>query len=338
MKRLLFTCFTILFITTGCSSKSSLNDNKESTNTDGIFPIVIEHAFGKTIIEEKPENIVSVSWGNQDVPLALGIEPVGVSKANYGVEEGEKLLPWTREGFEKLDVKDPVIFDDVDGLDYEAISDINPDVILAAYSGITKEEYDLLSEIAPVVPYQVGAYQTTWREQILTNSKAIGMETQGKELVKQLEGKIEAEVEKYSEIQGKSAAFMYFDVTSLGQIYVYGENDPRAAYLKDFGLVEANSVKEILKDSTEFGTYFSAEKAEELSDVDIIILYGNEKTLELLQADPLIGTIPAIQNGSVVILGDNSPLAASSTPSALSIPYTVQEYAKLIGEAATKVK
>ena len=52
----------------------------------------------------------------------------------------------------------------MDGLDYEAISDSNPDIILAAYSGITQEEYDLLSEIAPVVAYPENAWQTLWRD------------------------------------------------------------------------------------------------------------------------------------------------------------------------------
>ena len=54
----------------------------------------------------------------------------------------------------ELGVDNPNIFQDTDGLDFEAISDANPDVILAAYSGITQEEYDILSEIAPVVAYQ----------------------------------------------------------------------------------------------------------------------------------------------------------------------------------------
>ena len=53
------------------------------------------------------------------------------------------LLPWTAEKYKELGVENPVVYDDVDGLDYEAISDSNPDVILAAYSGLTQEEYDL---------------------------------------------------------------------------------------------------------------------------------------------------------------------------------------------------
>lgn len=46
--------------------------------------MTIKHAYGETIIESEPKNIATISWWNQDVPLALGIVPVGVSKANYG--------------------------------------------------------------------------------------------------------------------------------------------------------------------------------------------------------------------------------------------------------------
>ena len=58
-----------------------------------------------------------------------------------------------------------------------------PDVIIASYSGFTEEEYKLLSEIAPVVPFENVAWKTNWREQTLTNSKAMGLADEGKKLV-----------------------------------------------------------------------------------------------------------------------------------------------------------
>ena len=133
-----------LLITTGCSSTNtqSKDDSKNSDvqqSTSASYPIKIKHAYGETIIESEPKNIATISWGNQDVPLALGITPVGVSKANYGETEENGLLPWTGEKYNELGVDKPVVFNDVDGIDYEAISDSNPDVILAAYSGITQE-------------------------------------------------------------------------------------------------------------------------------------------------------------------------------------------------------
>ena len=69
-----------------------------------------------------------------------------------------------------------------------------------------------------------------------------------------------------------------------------------------------------------------------------IIAYGSPALLEALQADPLLGTIPAIANGAVALIEDGTPLAASATPSALSIPATLDDYLRIIGEAADKVK
>ena len=46
-----------------------------------------------------------------------------------------------------------MLFDETDGIDFEAVADTEPDVILAGYSGLTQEDYDTLSEIAPVVAY-----------------------------------------------------------------------------------------------------------------------------------------------------------------------------------------
>ena len=45
-----------------------------------------------------------------------------------------------------------MLFDETDGIDFEAVADTDPDVILAAYSGLTQEDYDTLSEIAPSSP------------------------------------------------------------------------------------------------------------------------------------------------------------------------------------------
>ena len=199
-----------LLITTGCSSTNtqSKDDSKKSDvqeTTSASYPIKIKHAYGETIIESEPKNIATISWGNQDVPLALGITPVGVSKANYGETEENGLLPWTGEKYNELGVDKPVVFNDVDGIDYEAISDSNPDVILAAYSGITQEEYDLLSQIAPVVAYPTEAWQTLWRDQININATAIGKKDEGEALVKELETLIKEKTSEYKDIKGKKA-------------------------------------------------------------------------------------------------------------------------------------
>lgn len=318
------------------ANDATADDTAASDSTE--YPITIKHAFGETVIESKPERIATIAWGNHDVPLALGVIPVGVSEANYGVTDGSGLLPWTKEGFAKLGVDNPVLFNDTDGLDFEAISDVQPDVILAAYSGITQEEYDLLSAIAPVVAYPTQAWQTYWREQIIMDATGMGMQKEGEQLVKDLEQLISGKTAEYPQIKGKSAAFFYFYPNDFGKFYVYLPADPRAAYLTDLGMVIPESVLNLAESSDSFALEMSAENVDLLSDIDIIIAYGNETLLKELQADSLVGTVPAIQRGSVVFLEDGTPLAASSTPSVLSIPATLEEYMGLIAEAADKVQ
>ena len=123
------------------ASESTASSAESAASNEAVeYPITIQHAYGETVIEEKPESIVAIAWGNPDVPLALGVVPTGVSKTNFGPVNEDGLLPWTAAAFEKLGAS-PNVFSDTDGWDYEAISDCAPDVILAAYSGFSEEEY-----------------------------------------------------------------------------------------------------------------------------------------------------------------------------------------------------
>ena len=80
-----------VLVLTACSPKEIPNELKETPpiaqEEGSAYPMRISHAFGETILEKKPERIATISWGNQDVPLALGVIPVGVSKTNYGVQD-----------------------------------------------------------------------------------------------------------------------------------------------------------------------------------------------------------------------------------------------------------
>src|SRR5699024_12266049 len=74
--------------------------------------------------------------------------------------------PWVADKLAELGGDQPALFDETDGIDFEAVANTTPDVILAAYSGLTQEDYDLLTEIAPTVAYPEAAWATPWREMI----------------------------------------------------------------------------------------------------------------------------------------------------------------------------
>jgi len=320
------------------SNEGSKTEAKDSNEAVTKYPIKIKHALGETIIEKKPERVVTISWANQDVVLALGVVPVGFSAANYGVQDKSGMLPWTAEKLKELGGETPTIFQDTDGLDFEAISDANPDVILAAYSGITQEEYNTLSEIAPVVAYQTSPWLASWREQIKYNSMGMGMEAEGTQLIADTEKLIQDKANEHPEIKGKKAAFLSLTATDLSKFYVYTPTDSRGEFLTELGMVYPESITSKITDPSSFYLELSAENADILNDLDIFVSYGDGNTLKALQADPILGKIPAIQRGSVVIIGDNTPLAAAGNPNPLAINYSIDEYLKLLSEAVSKLK
>ena len=298
------------------------------------FPITIKHALGETVIESKPERVACVGWLNQDAVIALGIAPVGFSAANYGVEEGQKMLPWTQEALEELGVTDPVTFDDTDGVDFEAVSDTQPDIILCAYSGITQEDYDKLSKIAPTVAYPEAAWITTWRDQTSVEAEALGMKAEGAKLIADCEALIAEKLADHPALAGKTCALLNVPTTDFSSFYVYLYTDPRGSYLKDLGLELPQSLLDLTKDETSFCATVSSELADQVSDLDLAVIYGDEAFLAELQADALLGTIPAIKNGACVMLEGTTALAGSATASILSIPATIDEYLAQLDAAA----
>jgi iron complex transport system substrate-binding protein len=342
-KSVLFACIAALLLA-ACSSNNAANDAEGQTSDAGAaagdaqFPIKIQHAFGETVIPSKPERIVTISWANHDVVLALGVVPVGFSAANYGVQDDSGLLPWTKQKLEELGVTEPNVFQDTDGLDFEAISDADPDVILAAYSGITQEEYDTLSQIAPVVAYPDQPWVISWREQVRMNAAGIGMAAEGEQLIRELEQFIADRVAQYPELEGVRALFAYFSPSDLSSYYIYMPDDPRGAFLQEFGLEFPESVQPYVTSDAVFALSLSAENADALKDADVIVAYGDEALLQALQADPVFGKIPAIANGAMVLVPDGTPFAAAVNPNPLSIQYATDEYLAMIAEAARKIK
>ncbi|OUN00377.1 MAG: iron ABC transporter permease [Paenibacillaceae bacterium ZCTH02-B3] len=300
------------------------------------FPIVIEHAFGQTVIEKKPERVVTIAWANHDVALALGVVPVGFSEANYGVQDESGLLPWTKRKLEELGVTRPNVFRDTDGLDFEAISDADPDVILAAYSGITKEEYELLTRIAPTVAYPKDPWVITWREQIRMNAAGLGIPDKGEQLIQDLEQLLADKAAENPQIKGKKAIFAYLSPADLSNYWIYLPQDPRAGFLEELGMVFPDSAATYVKPEDGFAVQLSAENADALSGADVIVTYGDKALLQALQADPVFGRIPAVKNGALVLVEDNTPLAAALNPNPLSIPYMLDEYVAMIVEALEK--
>ncbi len=299
------------------------------------YPITIKHAFGTTVIEKKPVRIATVEWANHEVPLALGVVPVGMARANFGDDDGDGILPWNLARLKELHANPPVLFDEGDGIDFEAVAATQPDVILAAYSGLSRAAYETLSQIAPVVAYPEAPYSTDWRETIRLDSKGMGMAEEGEALIKKIEGDIAAALAGHPELKGKSAMFItHLNATDLSIVNFYTTNDTRVKYFADLGLTSPKSVVAASQPG-KFSGSVSAEHVDSFDDVDILVTYGGQTLLDALDASPLLSKMPAVANGSLVMLGNN-PIGNAANPTPLSVSWVLKDYIALLSEAAKK--
>ncbi|HHV13397.1 MAG TPA: ABC transporter substrate-binding protein [Clostridiales bacterium] len=306
-------------------------------STSATYPVTIEHAFGKTVIEKQPERVVTVAFGNQDVVLALGVVPVGFSAANYGVQDESGMLPWTQQKLKELGVTEPNVFQDTDGIDYEAVSDSNPDIILAPYSGITQEEYDLLSKIAPVVAYPKTAWTISTEEWISITAKALGLEEKGKALISSMQDTIAEKKAAHPEFEGKKFVWISFNEKDLSSLHAYSPEDTRCQFLYEFGFTYPESVSQYIKEGS-YSLSLSAENADLLYDADFLIGYSSESAYAAAAADEVLGEIPALKNNAIISIESGTALSAALTITPLAFDYTIDEYVEKLAEGIGNIK
>jgi len=320
----------------GCASGSAAPaDNAAQAAASDGFPVTIDHVYGTTTIESKPERVATVAWGNGEVPLALGVVPVGMAKVTWGDDDHDGILPWAEVKIAELGGETPALYDETDGIDFEAVADTRPDVILAAYSGLTQSDYDTLSKIAPVVAYPGTAYGTSYEDMIRMDAKAIGLEQKGDALIDQLHGEVDDALADFPKLKDAKVLFSYIDPADYSKIGFYTDHDTRPGFLLSLGMPEPQVVKDESAKTNEFYVTVSSEQADRFDDVDLFVTYGDdaEAMIKSLQADPLLSKIPAIKAGHVAVLKNDTPLAASANPSPLSIGWGIHDYFALLANA-----
>lgn len=138
-----------------CSSNDDGGGTETSSAANAAFPVTITSALGTAEIKEEPKRVATWGWSNQDALLALGVVPVAMptfSGPQYGAD-AQGILKWDAEALDKLGGEQPTLLsgDGTGEAPVEQFAKAEPDLIFAPYSGLTQQEFDALSKIAPVV-------------------------------------------------------------------------------------------------------------------------------------------------------------------------------------------
>ncbi|MBU4214047.1 MAG: ABC transporter substrate-binding protein, partial [Actinobacteria bacterium] len=208
-----------------------------------------------------------------------------------------------------------------------------PDVILAPYSGITAEQYQLLSQIAPTVAYTGAAWTTPWRDVITTVGTALGRADQATALVSTLDATLSDTAAAHPELAGKTVAAVW---DAAGTFYVYRPADARVDFLLDLGLISAPSVEALANGDSSFYSTLSYEQLDKL-DADIVVDYADtQEQADAFLTSSATAAIPAVHRGSVAQVVGAQYVAAVSPPTALSLTWGLDDLVAALSAASAK--
>jgi iron complex transport system substrate-binding protein len=328
---------------TACGRDTNTNDKTGAgaSGGNGAFPVSVEHKFGTITVPAKPERVVSIGYKEQDWLYEFGVQPVAVRKW-YGRYDHE-INPWAEY---LVSGGLPEVLGDE--LDLEQIAALEPDLIVGVYSGITEEQYEQLSMIAPTLAGPVGStdYNEPWREMTRLIGTAVGQADRAEEVVAEIEGLFEEAKEEHPEFDGAeviTAAAWTADSTG-----VYTSGDPRAEFLAELGMQTPPEVDELAED----GSFWAPVSAELIGDTfdradDAVVVIGAPSEEEPGASDVLedastFATSRVSEEGRVVLLDTPATDIAFSFASPLSIRFTLahlvpQLAAAIDGDPATVV-
>lgn len=284
------------------------------------FPVTIPHKFGQTEIPAQPGRVLTLGFSEQDPVLALGVKPVAV-RYWFG-DHPYAVWPWAQD--ELGDAAPEVLRMPYGELDFERIASLRPDLIVATHSGITAEEYERLSAMAPTLaqPGDYPDFGVPWQEQTLLIGRALGLEDLAQQRVDEVESAIAAAREAHPEFDGATVAWA--SPAGDGQIWAVGPNTPPLQFLFSLGFRMSDDLAQVIGDLD--SAAISAEQLQ-LVDADVLIFQvDSEEQRAALEADPLFRRLDAAASGRVVwFVGYDDPVyGALSFSTVLSLPYAVE--------------
>ncbi|OZC46582.1 iron ABC transporter substrate-binding protein [Rhodococcus sp. WWJCD1] len=313
------------------------SDTAETQNADGgdFASVTIDSALGQAVITEKPERIVTLGQGSAETAIALGTVPVGVEEYSWGADD-TGYLPWVHDAVTELGAELPQQFTGGTELNIEAVAALEPDLILAPWSGITQDQFDKLSAFAPVVAYEEQPWTTTWEDQITVIGKAMGEEEKAAEEIDKIENRFADAAAQHPEYADVSFSYIYN--TGPGTLGVFLADEQRVAMVRGLGLQVDPVVNTLDETEGTDSSVIGLENANLLNDSDVIFtFYSDPQNRTDTENQPAYKQIPAVSRGSVVAPTDQSFVTGSSIINPLTVPWALERYVPMIDEAVAKV-
>jgi iron complex transport system substrate-binding protein len=289
----------------------------------------VTHEYGQTVVEEAPERVVALGYTDQDALLALGTVPVAIRPFTGSPPSAT----WRWEA-DRLHGEQPKVLPAGD-VTPDAVAALDPDLIVAITTKLTREQYDAFSRIAPTIaaPEAFADGDVPWQDATKLTGAALGLPVQADRLVRQVEEQfLEAEEER-PELAGATVAAVRPSPGDAQSFMAWSSKDLRGQFLKDLGMQLPAEVDQ----AAGTGSYatFAADKLSTLDRADVLMVVGTEAERTAFTALPGYGQLNLVRDSKVVTLDDDQS-AALGFGSVLSLPWVLDELTGRIARAVER--
>ncbi len=301
-----------LLVLTACGAGAS--SPGAAASADGVFPVRITQKFGTTEIPTRPQRVVSLGYTDQDAILALGVVPVAIRE--FTGQQPSATWPWAQG---RLQAQQPQVLP-VGEVSTEAIAALRPDLIVAISAGLTQQQYDTYTRIAPVLagPAQYVDYGTPWQDATRMTGTALGKAPQAEKLVTDLEARFAAARTQYPSLGGKTVAGARPSSADNASYFVWGAQDLRARFFSSLGMAVPPDFDRLAGNA--FYATVSTEELSRLDSADLVVLItASARERATFEALPGYPALRVVRTGRV-LTPDDRQSAALSFSSVLSLP------------------
>ncbi|MER8223733.1 iron-siderophore ABC transporter substrate-binding protein [Streptomyces sp. NPDC094143] len=324
MPRKFLTTLLTVTLAAGLAACGSVEDDSAPSSGDAkadassAFPVTVKHKFGSTRIAKEPERIVVVGDGGTDdvdALYALGVTPIAVSKDAFAADG---VHPWLKD---RVDTKKTKLLNTMNGVDFEEVAALRPDLILATSDFTLDKNYEKLSAVAPTIGYETAWGKQTWQEHVRVVAKAVGRQEQADKAVEETEDSIAEVKAEHPGLAGRTYSLSIGNTPA--KIYtIASEDDFAAKLMSEVGLSLTPSVKNIKTVSGSPTGELSFEQLDKLDADLVVIAFTTPELRKAFESSALVKNMSAVKKDRYVVT-DVATISQLRSPSVLGIPWAL---------------
>lgn len=248
----------------------------------------VQHAYGATVVPVNPTRVAVLGLPTIEATMALGVEPIAAPAI---VTDNLLHLPKaTNEVIDLGNPREPSL---------ETLAATRPDLILTSKVVSDEDTYQLLSQIAPTVAFDIADF-TEWKTVTQLCAEALGKEAEAEQLAADYATKLQALELALDKAPGElqvSVVFLHKD-----RVAALGPDSFSGGVLADAGLARP------AKQATGNNIPVSMELLEAIDGDAMFVLKPQGQTeiaadirdsVEQMKANPLWGQLDAVQAEAV---------------------------------------